>query len=231
MKADVCNAYSDNERCGGCLDCLLMQAEHAAGLQASRAQKAEDRIAAADQRIKELEEREQELIAKCIQKNSEYQVVLRMAQTYKEAARLKNRLNENQTNALYWMNKALDLNNQLTRAQQSEQGIRNEAQGYRDDHLKLVDWLCDNGFGDSCGNPADDVLDLATLYLAKIKILTQFNDAMASELSDVCKVAGNVLVYRGWKSKQYEKGLELRTDLITIDNQISQKKKLLPHGV
>jgi hypothetical protein len=37
-------------------------------------------------------------------------------------------------------------------------GIKNEAQGYRDDHMKCVNWLCDNGQGNSIGNPTDEVI-------------------------------------------------------------------------
>ena len=227
MKVEICN----DGRCGGCSECCYGQARYYLDLSETELKSTKDELSVAQQRIKELEEREQELIAKCIQKNSEYQIALRMAQTYKEAARLKNRLNENQTNALYWMNKALDLQNKLTRAQQSEQGIRIEAEVYRNDHFKLVEWLCDKGFGESCGNTADDVLELSNLYLEKIRVLGEFNDAMANELQDVFKLAGSVLAYRGWKSKNLDKGLDLRTQLILLDNQISQKKKLLPHGV
>lgn len=108
MKVDVC----DDGRCGGCTECCYGQARYYLDLAEERAKKAE-------QRVKELEEREQELVAKCIQKNSEYQIMLNMAQTYKDA-QIKNPLNQSQSLALYWMNKALNLQNLLVRAQESE---------------------------------------------------------------------------------------------------------------
>ena len=95
MKVEICNAYSDNERCGGCPDCMLMQAQHAAGLQTIRAQKAEkslekEKIVGKDicaaHRGRHLNEcpycRIEELIAESIQKNSEYQIMLKLLQAY-----------------------------------------------------------------------------------------------------------------------------------------------------
>jgi len=120
-----------------------------------------------------------ELVTKCIQKNSEYQVALKMAQTYKDAA-IGNSLMRSESLSLYWMNKAINLQEQLTRAQRSEKGIREEAKSYRDDYVKMVNWLCDNGFGDNYGNPTDDAIQLLnlakekdfTLVAAKKKILS-----------------------------------------------------------
>ena len=131
MKVEICN----DGKCGGCPQCLLEQARYYLDSEVNKNELLKEELSALQKQSKE---REEELVAKCIQKNSEYQIMLNMAQTYKDAL-IKNPLMQSQSLALYWMNKALNLQNLLTRAQQSEQGIRNEAQGYRDDHLKLVD--------------------------------------------------------------------------------------------
>lgn len=116
MQTDICGAWSDNERCGGCLECQLMQAEYATGKHAERANKAEAEV-------KRLEKREQELVASCIQKNSQYQVMLRMAQTFQDALK-KNPLQQSESLALYWMNLALDLNSE-NKKDAKDQALRN----------------------------------------------------------------------------------------------------------
>lgn len=64
------------------------------------------------------------------------------------------------------------------RAERAEEGIKHEALGYLKDHMKLNDWLCDNGFGNSCANAADTVLKVLELSLEKLD--TQENYIQAS---------------------------------------------------
>ena len=213
MTIEVCN----DGKCGGCAHCIEAQSQY-------YLEKTEEKLKCAEQRIEELKEREQELIGKCIKKNTEYQVLLKMAKTYRDA-QIKNPLARSESIALYWMNRALDLNNRVASAERREQGIRNEAEVYRNDHMKLIDWLCENGFGESCGNVADDVLNLANLYLKKIGLLKEFNDSMANELQDIVREAGKVLLHRGWKSKEYEHGVALKGQLNEIDAKIAEIKK------
>lgn len=74
-------------------------------------------------------------------------------------------------------------------------------------------------------------MELANLYLEKIEVLKKFGDILADESKEIATLAEKVIEYRGWKSAYYDKAVEFRSELIQIDNKISQKKKLLPHGV
>lgn len=63
------------------------------------------------------------------------------------------------------------------RAERAEEGIKREALGYLKDHMKLNNWLCDNGFGESCGNSAETVLKVLELSLEKLDVQENYIQA------------------------------------------------------
>lgn len=65
-------------------------------------------------------------------------------------------------------------------AERAENGIKQEALGYLKGHMKLVDWLCDNGFGNSCADSADTVLKVLELSLEKLDLQENYIQASVS---------------------------------------------------
>lgn len=56
------------------------------------------------------------------------------------------------------------LESELEKANRLIKGIKKEAQGYRDDHMKCVNWLCENGYGHITENPVDFIINLLDLH-------------------------------------------------------------------
>jgi len=133
IEADICQPpWGDNEKCGGCLQCRLEQSHYVEGKQAERANKAEvelkkAKIVGSDICAKHVGNlihecpycKIEELTTKCIQKNSEYQMAINMAKTYKEALEIKNPLNQNESFALYWMNRGIDVVQTMNKCEKS----------------------------------------------------------------------------------------------------------------
>lgn len=82
---------------------------------------------------------------------------------------------KNQVSALHAQNEANELKHN-----RAIRGIKIEADGYLKDHMKMVNWLCDNGFGESCRNPADTVLDILELSLEKLDVQENYIQASVS---------------------------------------------------
>lgn len=109
------------------------------------------------------------------------------------------------------------------KAERLTQGIKREARGYRNDHLKAVNWLCDNGFGESCGNPTEDIIKLLGLARAKNLSQAEYISECQAELNEVIGYAA----CHGWKSTRYEIGKKLREEIGIISAAEEALKKCL----
>jgi len=115
----------------------------------------------------------------------------------------------------------IEATSRADKAERSEKGIRNEAEGYRKDHMKLVNWLVDNGFGESCGNAASDVVKLLNLAKEKVRAQEEYSMLLNDELKETV-----VAAFRdGCRSTRYAEGKAIRAKIREIDKQIEEINK------
>ena len=115
----------------------------------------------------------------------------------------------------------IEANSRADKAERSERGIRAEAESYRKDHWKLVGWMVENGFGESCGNPASDAIKLLNLAKEKVMVLEEYIMLLNDELDETVVVA-----FRdGWRSTRHNEGRAIRTKIREIDKKIEEINK------